>query len=76
MSDTFTDRYGTALQIGGEASFAGCARLTVSKLCGIHVDAAQLADRQPRAARETSLTPDLECGAIAVGEGVAHDAPP
>ena len=40
MSDTFTDRYGTALQIGGEASFAGCARLTVSKLCGIHVYAA------------------------------------
>ena len=40
MSDTFTDRYGTALQIGGEASFAGCARLTVSKLCGIHVEAA------------------------------------
>jgi len=40
MSHTFTDRYGTALQIGGEASFAGCARLTVSKLCGIHVEAA------------------------------------
>lgn len=40
MSPVFTDRYGTGLEIGGEASFAGCARLTVSKPCGIHVEGA------------------------------------
>lgn len=40
MSRTFTDRYGTELGIGGEASFAGCARVTVSKPCGVHVEAA------------------------------------
>jgi hypothetical protein len=40
VSRAFTDRYGTELGVGGEASFAGCARVTVSQPCGIHVEVA------------------------------------
>jgi len=39
VSRSFTDRYGTELAAGGEASFPGCARLTVSKPCGVHLEA-------------------------------------
>ena len=40
MSRAWTDRYGTELAVGGEASFPACARLTVSKPCGVHLEAA------------------------------------
>jgi hypothetical protein len=39
VTRSFTDRYGTGLEVGGEASFAACARVTVSKPCGVHVEA-------------------------------------
>ena len=39
MSLAFTDRYGTEMAVGGEGSFPACARVTVSKPCGIHVEA-------------------------------------
>jgi hypothetical protein len=40
MTPVFTDRYGTELRVGGEATFAGCARLMVTRTCGIHVESA------------------------------------
>lgn len=40
VSRAFADRYGAELRVGGEASFAGCARLMVTRTCGVHIEAA------------------------------------